>query len=178
MIAPTRFAYSSAAAAATVAAASLVLAGGASAKAGERTYQETYPRASTLCANVSAGGGPKRLRSATSAVLADCTTLKNGFTTAQSAVQAAQSSFTSGLAADQAAIAAVCTPPVANHAACRSTRRVERAAIRALRREHRAAVRLYYATIEANRRTFWAAIHALPGGTTVSADAPISQQPS
>ena len=113
-------------------------------------------------------------------VLADCKTLDSGFTAAQGAVQAAQGSFTSALASDRAAIAAVCTPPVANRALCRRTRRVERAAIRALRREHRAAVRLYYATIEAEPAAPSGPRYALcTGGTTVPADAPIApQQPS
>jgi hypothetical protein len=175
MTTPTRF-FGSIAAAAI--AATLVFAGTAGAKAGERTYQQTYPVASQLCANVAAGKGPKRLRPFAAQVLADCATLNSGFTAAQNAVLAAQASFTSGLAADKAAIAAVCTPPVNNHPLCRSTRRSENAAIAALRREHTAAVHLYYTTIEANRRAFWAAIHSLPGGKGIPADKPIPQQSS
>jgi hypothetical protein len=159
-------------------AATLAITATADAKAGERTYQQTYPVASQLCANVAAGKGPKRLRPYAAQVLADCATLSAGFSSAQSAVLAAQASFASGLAADKAAIAAVCTPPVKNHPLCRSTRRNENAAIRALRREHTAAVHLYYTTVEANRRTFWAAIHSLPGGKGIPADKPIPQQSS
>ena len=150
----------------------------AGAKAGERTFPETYPRASQLCANVAAGGGPKRLRAYATQVATDCTTLKSGFTAAQTAVLAARTSLESGVAADKAAIAAVCTPPVANHPLCRSTRKSERLAIKALRAEHVAAVHLYYRTIEANRRTFWAAIHSLPGSASVPADTPIPPQSS
>src|SRR5262249_21252839 len=84
----------------------------------------------------------------------------------------------SGLAADRAAIAAVCTPPVKNHPLCRSTRRSEHAAIVSLRREHTAAVRLYYRTVEATRHAFWAAIHSLPGGGGIPADRPIPQRSS
>ena len=175
MITPKRFPGAIGAAAIT---ATLAFAGVAGAKAGERTYQQTYPVASQLCANVAAGGGPKRLRPHATQVLVDCTTLQNGFNAAQSAVLAAQASFTSGLAADQAAIAAVCTPPVADRPLCRRTRRSERLAITALRGEHHAAVRLYYRTIEANRRAFWAAIRGLPGGANIPADTPIQQQPS
>jgi hypothetical protein len=164
--------------AATAILATLAFTAVADAKAGERTYQQTYPVASKLCANVAAGAGPKRLRPFSTQVLADCTTLQNGFTAAQTAVLAATASFESGRAADRAAIAAVCTPPVANHPLCRTTRRTERLAITALRREHIAAVRLYYRTIEANRRAFWAAIKTLPGGASVPADAPIPPQSS
>jgi hypothetical protein len=164
-------------AAATIA-ATLAVTGSAGAKAGERTFQQTYPVASPLCAKIQAGKGPKRLRPFAAQVLADCTTLSSGFTAAQNAVLAAQASFASGLAADKAAIAAVCTPPVKNHRLCERTRRAERAAIAALRREHAAAVRLYYTTIEANRRAFWAAIRSLPAGKTIPPDLPIPQQSS
>jgi hypothetical protein len=156
----------------------LALPGLAQAKAGDKTYQQTYPHASTLCADVSAGGGPKRLRTVTAQVLADCSTLQSGFGAAQSAVLTAQSSFAGGLRADRAAVAAACTPPVTDRALCRRTRRDERRAMNALRHEHRAAVRLYYRTVEANRRAFWTAVHLLPGGAGIPADAPIPQQSS
>jgi hypothetical protein len=175
MITPKRFPV---AIAATTIAVMLAFAGVADAKAGERTYQQTYPVASKLCANIAAGAGPKRLRPYSTQVLADCTTLQNGFNGAQSAVLAATSSFESGRTADRAAIAAVCTPPVTNHPLCRTTRRSEWLAITALRREHVAAVRLYYRTIEANRRAFWAAIKTLPGGSSIPADTPIPPQSS
>jgi hypothetical protein len=166
----------------TIAVASITatfgFAGVAGAKAGERTFQQTYPVASKLCTNLAAGGGPKRLRPYATQVGADCTTLKSGFEAAQNAVLAAQTAFTNALAADRAAIAAACTPPVGNRPLCRRTRRSERLAIGALRGEHRAAVRLYYRTIEANRRAFWAAVNALPGGASLPKDAPIPQQPS
>jgi hypothetical protein len=164
-------------AAATIA-ATLAVTGSAGAKAGDRTFEQTYPFASRLCAHVQAGKGPQRLRPFAAQVLADCTTLSSGFTAAQSAVLAAQASFASGLAADRAAIAAVCTPPVKNRPLCRRTRRSEHAAIVALRREHTAALHLYYTTIEANRRAFWAAIRSLPTGKTIHADLPIPEQSS
>jgi hypothetical protein len=159
-------------------AATLTFTGTAGAKAGERSFQQTYPVASQLCAKVAAGKGPKRLRPFAAQVASDCSTLSSGFTAAQSAVLAAQASFATGLAADRAAIAAVCTPPVKNRPLCRSTRTSEHAAIVALRREHTAALHLYYSTIEANRHTFWAAIHSLPGGRGIHADQPIHQQSS
>jgi hypothetical protein len=127
---------------------------------------------------VQAGKGPVHLRPFAAQVLADCATLSSGFTAAQSAVLAAQTSFAGGLAADRAAIAAACTPPVKNRPLCRSTRRSEHAAIVELRSEHTAALHLYYRTIEANRRTFWAAIRSLPGGRRTPADRPIPQQSS
>jgi hypothetical protein len=164
-------------AAATIA-ATLAIAGPAGAKAGEHTYQQTYPFASRLCAHVQAGKGPIHLRPFAAQVLADCATLKSGFAAAQSAVLAAQASFASGLAADRAAIAAACTPPVKNRPLCRTTRRSEHAAIAALRHQHTAALHLYYTTIEANRHTFWAAIRSLPGGKGIPTDRPIPQQSS
>jgi hypothetical protein len=159
-------------------AATLAIAGTAGAKAGEHTYQQTYPFASRLCAHVVAGKGPIHLRPSAAKVLADCASLKSGFTAAQSAVVAAQATFASGLAADRAAIAAVCTPPVKNRPLCRSTRSSEHAAIVTLRRQHTAALHLYYRTIEVNRHAFWAAIRSLPGGRGIPADRPIPQQSS
>jgi len=164
-------------AAATIA-ATLAIPGTAGAKAGEHTFQQTYPFASRLCAHVQAGKGPIHLQPFAAQVLADCATLNSGFTAAQSAVLAAQASFASGLAADRAAIAAACTPPVKNRPLCRSTRRSEHAAIVALRREHTAAVHLYYKTIEANRHAFWAAIRSLPGGKGLPMDRRIPQRSS
>jgi hypothetical protein len=104
-------------------AATLAVTGTAGAKAGEHNFQQTYPFASRLCAHVQAGKGPVHLRRFAAQVLADCATLNSGFTAAQSAVLAAQTTFANGLAADRAAIAAACTPPVKNHPLCRSTRR-------------------------------------------------------
>lgn len=166
------------AAAVTAGGSALAITGVAGAKAGEKSFGQTYPRASTLCAHVAAGGGPKALRPSSTQVLADCKTLEEGFEKAHDAVVAEQGAFATGLAADQAAIAQVCTPPVPNHRLCRTTRHSEQRAIRALRRQHRAAVRLYYRTAESNRRAFWAAIHILRGGAGIPADAPIPQQSS
>jgi hypothetical protein len=158
--------------------AALALAPSAAAKAGERTFQETFPKASALCAEVAAGGGPARLRSHAGQVGADCKTLEEGFESAHDQVAAAQSSFATSLEADRSAIASACTPPVADRHLCRRTRVAERRAIRSLRREHRAAVLLYFTTIESDRRTFWAAIHALPGGAHIPADKPVRPESS
>jgi hypothetical protein len=164
--------------AAVTIAATLAITATAGAKAGDHTFQQTYPFAARLCAHVQAGKGPVRLRPHAAQVLAACATLNSGFTAARSAVLAAQASFASGLRADNAAIAAACTPPVKKRSLCQSTRRSEHAAILALRREHTAALHLYYTTIEANRRAFWAAIHSLPGGRGIRADKSIHQHSS
>src|ERR1700716_2224861 len=98
-----RFAGVAAVLAATV---TLALPAVAGAKAGDRTFQQTYPVASQLCAKVAAGKEGKRLKRFATQVLADCSALQSGFTAAQSTVLAARAALTAQIAADHAAIAA------------------------------------------------------------------------
>jgi hypothetical protein len=160
----------------TAIAGTLALAGVASAQAGGRTFQQTYPRASALCAAVAAGGGPARLRSAAGAVSADCTMLEDDFNAARAAVLTARASVRSASVAGRVARAAACTPRMLTRPVCRRARRRELRLTLALRHERTAAVALYYRTIEVNRRLFWSEIHLLPGGARVLADLPIVPQ--
>ena len=83
----------------------------AGASAGDRTFQEVYPIASHLCANVAAGTERRRLKSFAPAVLADCQALQAEFTAAQTTVLAARAVLTPQIAANRAAILAVCPTP-------------------------------------------------------------------
>lgn len=154
--------------------ASLAAPAMASVKAGDKTFQQTYPLASRICSEVVAGKH-KHLQRFRSRVLADCALLESGFTAAQSIVLATRASVTAAIAADQATLAVACPAPLADLQPCRSTRRAERLAIGALHRQQVLAARRYYRTIEANRHRFWTAIHALPGGHSLRADTPIPQ---
>jgi hypothetical protein len=171
MARPTRFAG----VAALATGVALALPGGAGAKAGDRSFQQTFPVASQLCANVAAGKGGKRLKRFASRVLAQCATLESTFTTAQSAVLAARAALTPQIAADRAVIVAACPTPTTPSAACLQARAVNKPAIKALRRQLVRAAHRYYRTIEAARLRFWRAIRALPGERHVHADAPIAE---
>jgi len=158
-------------------AASLAIPSAASARAGDRTFQQTYPVASPLCAEVAAGKR-KHLQRFAPRVLADCARLQNGFTAAQSVVLSARASLEGALATDRAAIAAACPPPMIGRPPCERIRDSESLAIAALQRQRVDAARRYFRTIEAHRRIFWRAIHALPGEGRLPADLPIAEHDS
>jgi hypothetical protein len=164
----------------TATAASLVSPGLAGAKtppkAGERTYEQTYPLASRLCTEVAAGKR-KHLKPFAATILADCTALQSGFTAAQSAVVTTRATLKAQIAADRTSLAAACPKP-AKTTACRTNRFKTGVAINVVRHQLIAAVHHYYRTIEANRRAFWAAIRALPGESHVHADPPVVLQDS
>jgi hypothetical protein len=157
--------------------AALLFPGLASAKAGDKSFAQTYPYASALCAKVAAGQTPPKLKGSDAKVGQACATLQNAFGPLQAAVQAANSQLQSGIRSERAIIKQACLPG-AVRAKCRAARRNGRLVIASLRRQHRAAVRLYYTSIEANRRTFWATIRALRGGATITPDRPITPQSS
>jgi hypothetical protein len=154
----------------------LALSGVASANAGKRTFQQTYPLASKLCANVEAGKGPKRLRKSSAQVLADCGALQTSFTAARTAVLSTFASIASARATERASVNTACAGKLAHRASCEHARKKSRSVFDALNREHIHAARAYFAAAEAARRTFWTSIHALPGGADVHADAKIPEQ--
>lgn len=160
----------------TAAIAPLAVPSAAGARAGDRTFQQTYPVASQLCANVAAGKA-KHLKRFAPQVLADCAVLQNAFNAAHSTVLAARAATAVAITADRAVIAAACPKPLTHRPLCDRTRDPELRAIAALERQQIRAARRYYRTIEANRRIFWRAIRALPGERRVREDAPIAEQP-
>jgi hypothetical protein len=163
-------------AATAAAAASLALAGVASANAGQKTFVQTYPRASALCAQVAAGTGPKRLQKASARVLPACTTLQTGFNTAHAAVLAGNAVIAGQKAAVRAESQATCNAAGLHAAACRHARHRRVLAIDALERQRGELARAYFRAVEANRRLFWRSVRGLPGGRDVREDAPIPEQ--
>jgi hypothetical protein len=147
----------------------------ATVKAGERSFQQTYPVASRVCTEVVAGKR-KHLQHSRAQVLADCALLESNFLAAQSTVLAARASITAAIVADRAAITTACPPPSAGLPACESTRSSEQLAIKALRLQQVQAAHSFYLAIEANRRHFWSAIRALPFERHLHGDSPIAQQ--
>jgi len=155
--------------------ASLATPAMATVRAGDHTFQQTYPVASRVCTEVVAGKR-KHLQHFRARVLADCALLESGFIAAQSTVLAARAAITAAIAADRAAITTACPPPSAGRPACESTRASEQLAIKALQRQQVQAAHRFYLTIETNRRRFWSAIRALPGERHLHGDTPIAQQ--
>lgn len=168
--------FGSAAALAAVA-ATLALPGSAGAVAGSKSFNQTYPVASRLCANVARGAGPKRLHRSATQVLAGCSLLQGAFNAQRASVLAAEASIAHAVAADRAAADASCAghthrPP------CARARVKERKELGALGRQRVHAARSYYAAVEGARVAFWTAIHALPGGAGLHPDAAIPEQSS
>jgi hypothetical protein len=155
---------------------SLAVPGVAGAKAGDRTFQQTYPLASKLCASVAAGTEGKHLKRFATQVLADCTALQSTFTTAQSTVLAARATLTAQITADRAAITTACPTAKDQQPLCVQTRSRQGRALGALKHQLARAARHYYRAIEASRDRFWKAIRALPGEGRVHEDQPIPLQ--
>lgn len=162
------------------AASTLVLAfpgvAGAAHHAGEHNFEQSFPVASKLCANVANGGGPKRLRSSAAAVLADCTVLQNNFNASRASVIATEAAIASALAADKAASKAACIGKPTHPVQCGLARRQSKILRHRLGREKFFAARAYWRTLEADRAAFWAEIRALPGGKGLAPDKPIPLQ--
>ncbi len=146
--------------AATIAALALPSLASANIRAGDKTFQQTFPVASHLCTEVAAGKR-KHLIPVAATVLADCAALQANFTTAQTAVLTARTTIKAQIAADRHTIALACPKPDGAQPACVNTRHAQNAAIRVLRFQMLAAVHLYYKSTEADRRAFWAEIQAL-----------------
>jgi hypothetical protein len=170
MTLPTRMVGAVAVAATTV---SLAIPGVAGAKAGDKTFQQTYQIASKLCARVAAGTEGKHLKRFAASVMADCTTLESSFAIARSRVLAARATLAPQIAADRAVITAACPLPNDQQPACVQTRTQFESAIDVLRRRLVHAVHHYYRAVEAARDRFWNAIREIPGERHIFEDLPI-----
>src|SRR5438067_2238412 len=95
-------------AAAVTIAGSLGVCPSAGALAGKRSFAQTYPLASKLCADIARGAGPKHLRRSPARVLGDCSTLQGSFLAARANVLAAEASIGAQIAAQHAAAALAC----------------------------------------------------------------------
>jgi len=155
----------------------LTLPAAASAKPGSRSFQETYPVASKLCAESPL---PGKLQSEATQVASDCTTLQSSYNAAVTAGQNADASFASAVAAAKAKRQAACVPTpttTAGKVACLKTRLAATRAIDSQRVGLRLALRQFHLSIEQARVTFWTAIHGLRGGAGIPADKPDPNAP-
>ena len=139
----------------------LVTAQGAFARAGERTAAQTYPVASALCVKARNNALPPRLATSDTAVRTACDTLLNAYGPLVSSVDSAESTLLSTLSTQRGLVAAACTRPVANRAACHAARASALSVDRAARTTEIAAVARFHASVEANRNTFWTTIQSL-----------------
>ena len=139
----------------------LVTAGGAFARAGDRTAAETYPVASALCANARNNVLPTKLTAAKTQVLAACDTLLNAYGPLVATVDGAEATLLSTLSTQKALVVAACPRPVANAAACRAARATAISVDRTARATEVAAGMAFHAAVEANRNTFWTTIQSL-----------------
>jgi len=167
-----------AAAVATAASATMLALPGAAgaAHAGEHNFEQTYPVASKLCAEIAKGAGPKRLRSSAAAVLADCTVLENNFNADRTAIVATEVAIANAVATDNLARKTVCTSTPAHPLRCATARKKTQRLHRRLARQKLFAARAYWRMVEANRAAFWDEIRALPGGKGIAPDKPIAEQ--
>jgi hypothetical protein len=145
------------------------------AKPGDRTFQETYPAATRVCARVAAGTENKHLKQFATQVTADCTTLQNAFNASQTTVLAARTAILPVLAADRAAVHAACPGSKVNPtvAACVKAHKSLDAQIKSLSASLHAAYRAYGSAVEAARVAFWTAFKSLPGEKHAKTDLPV-----
>jgi hypothetical protein len=139
----------------------LAAAPSALARAGDRTFDQTYPVASTLCVKAHANTLPPKLAPHDAAVITACDTLENGFQPLVATVDEAESTYLGVVSAQHAAVATACQKPVTNHAACISARETAKTTIATARATEVSAVATFHASVETNRSTFWATIATL-----------------
>jgi len=142
--------------------AAVCAASAGAAPSAQKTFPQTYPVVSRLCAEVAKGEGPVRLQPYAAQALADCATLESAFNEASSAELAAQAPVTAALATERHAAPSACARPRLQAAACAVARQSRHATIKSLESQHASVEHTYHQALEANRLAFWSAIHALP----------------
>jgi len=151
-------------------AVSLTVPGSALARAGDRTFADTYPVASALCLKATAHPAtlPPKLEPSASSVMIACQTLDNPFLGLVSNVDAAEATLLNTISAQKLLVATACPRPVpANEkVACQAARSTARTTDATARIKEQAAVTGFHTAIEANRTTFWSTISSLRTTTT------------
>jgi len=144
----------------------------AAARPAARSYDQTYPYASRLCARADAGTLPSRLAASADQIKAACTTLNTAFT-------AAQGDFTTATAplAQQAtdaidAAKSTCQTAIAagDRASCRAALQQARTTLRGLRDQLRTALQAYRTAVNGARKAFWTTVRGLRGGAALKPD--------
>ena len=143
-------------------AVSLTVPGSALARAGDRSFADTYPVASALCVRAAAHPATlgRKLEPNASAVMAACQKLNDPFLGLVSTVDTAEATLLNTISAQKLLVASACPRPVptSEKAACQAARATARST-------EQAAVTAFHTAIEANRTTFWSKISSLRGTT-------------
>jgi hypothetical protein len=153
-------------------AVSLTVPGSALARAGDRTFTDTYPVASALCLKAAAHPATLgvKLQPNSAVVVTACQKLNNAFLPLVSTVDAAEATLLNTIAAQKLLVATACPRPVptSQKAACLTARSTAQTTDTAARSTKQAAVTAFHTAIEANRTTFWSTISSLRGTTTTT----------
>ncbi|HVC85093.1 MAG TPA: hypothetical protein VNC12_07550 [Solirubrobacteraceae bacterium] len=153
-------------------AVSLTVPGSALARAGDRTFAETYPAATALCLRATAHPATlgRKLEPQAAAVIAACQTLDNAFLPLVSTVDAAEAALLNTIAAQKLLVATACPRPVptSEKAACQTARATAHTTDAAARSTRQTAVTAFHTAIEANRTTFWSTISSLRSTATTA----------
>ncbi len=153
-------------------AVSLTVPGSALARAGDRTFADTYPVASDLCVRAAAHPATlgRKLEPNAAAVVAACQTLDNPFLGLVANVDAAEATLLNTLSAQKLLVASACPRPVpaSEKAACAAARATAHTTDTTARSTEQAAVTAFHTAIEANRTTFWSTIGTLRSSATTT----------
>ena len=146
----------------------LILPAAASARPGQRSFDQTFPVASRLCMNVAHGFGPNRLLPSSNAVGMLCTTLSASYTSALTTFNTTVGPIKTEVINLRAQTRSTCLTQ--SRPKCAQARAAARVTLAELRGQVRTAASTYRTSIQTARHTFWNAIHLLPGGIGIHAD--------
>ena len=139
----------------------LAASGTAFARAGARTFADTYPVASALCVKAHDNTLPAGLTANHDKVVLACNTLQNDFGPLVTTVDSAEAAYLTTVAAQRALVATACAKPVKDETACHAARDTAHSTDAAALATRKAAVDAFQAQIEANRTAFWTTIQGL-----------------
>ena len=153
-------------------AVSLTVPGSALARAGDRSFADTYPVASALCLKAAAHPATlgRRLEPNAATVVAACQTLDNPFLSLVSTVDAAEATLLNTISAQKLLVATACPRPVpaSEKAACEAARATAHTTDATARTTEQTAVEAFRTAIETNRTTFWSTIMSLRNSVTTT----------
>jgi hypothetical protein len=153
-------------------AVSLTVPGSALARAGDRSFADTYPVASALCVRAAAHPATlgQKLEPNAAAVVMACQALDGPFLGLESTVDTAEATLLNTIAAQKLLVASACPRPVpaSEKAACVMVRGTAHTTDATARSTEQAAVTAFHAAIEANRTTFWSTIGSLRSSATTT----------
>jgi len=151
-------------------AAALAVPTAASARTGDKTFQQTYPVASIVCTRFATGKERPRQVQFAPTVAAACSLLETEFTGAQTTVLNARNTLQPQIASAEAQVNAACPTPAqrAQLIACRTTHKAEDAQIRSLVAQWHAAAHQFQSSLQTARTKFWDTIHTVPGYGTMA----------